>query len=225
MAPLVVYVEGLIGAGKSTLLKRIAELSPEHYRVILEPVGEWQSSGLLELFYSDVPRWAYTFQTYVCISRINNILNYVRKLTPDEYESTKIFFVERSIFSDRYFFMENLKDSITRVEYDVYGKWWETWRNILPIEFTKRYEFLYIKPSMDVVMNRVKIRNRHGEEGVSKEYQKTLQQKHDDFFQQPYLEFSDVAVGRTTEGSRFVMLTTDGEMNGDIAKRVVNRFE
>lgn len=64
-------VEGNIGAGKSTFLKVINTFL--NAQVVYEPHEKWQNVGgenLLEKFYADTQRWAYTFQTYAFITRI-----------------------------------------------------------------------------------------------------------------------------------------------------------
>ena len=64
-------VEGNIGAGKSTFLKVINTFL--NAQVVYEPHEKWQNVGgenLLENFYADTQRWAYTFQTYAFITRI-----------------------------------------------------------------------------------------------------------------------------------------------------------
>ncbi len=65
-------VEGNIGSGKSTFLKILQnQLSLD---VIPEPTNKWQKIGendnLLHLFYTYTKRWAYTFQSFAFISRI-----------------------------------------------------------------------------------------------------------------------------------------------------------
>ena len=67
-APLIM-IEGNIGAGKSTFLKVLQnQLNAD---IIFEPTNKWQEidreSNLLDLFYKDTPRWAYTFQSYAFI--------------------------------------------------------------------------------------------------------------------------------------------------------------
>ena len=74
-------VEGNIGAGKSTFLNLMADGSLELQdivEIVPEPVDEWQAvaSGdngpinLLDRFYKDPRRYAYTFQHYVLLTRM-----------------------------------------------------------------------------------------------------------------------------------------------------------
>ena len=58
-------LQGNIAAGKSTLLDILDDL---RFDVVPEPITKWQQTtsaggNLLELFYNDTERWAYTFQS------------------------------------------------------------------------------------------------------------------------------------------------------------------
>lgn len=74
-------VEGNIGAGKSTYLDMVqmtndAASINEMIEVVQEPVDMWQDlsgENLLELFYKDPERYAFTFQQYVLITRIKRV--------------------------------------------------------------------------------------------------------------------------------------------------------
>eukprot|EP00037_Helgoeca_nana_P022386 m.228621 g.228621 ORF g.228621 m.228621 type:complete len:298 (+) comp25980_c0_seq1:91-984(+) len=101
--PLRVAVEGNIATGKSTFLDIIKAAYP-HITVVQEPIAKWtnvtegeknseqktsteepakvertlsETSGgnLLELFYKDANRWAYTFQMYAFLSRLKAQMN------------------------------------------------------------------------------------------------------------------------------------------------------
>lgn len=245
--PQVIYVEGLIGAGKSTLLKTIENYtSPTKVRVIYEPVKVWEQSGILKMFYDDPKRWAYTFQTYVCISRIQSILNFITGISKEDYTNLDIIYVERSVFSDKYFFMKTLFEAgmVSDVEMSMYNMWWDMWRKTLPQEFTMGYSFLYVKPHMDTVMKRVRSRARDGEESVSETYQTDLARVHDEFFQNPTRRIrstspeigcddttrnllTDVEFhsGRTTTNDRFIQLDCNSDMtDNDVLAMALNNI-
>lgn len=64
--PILLSIEGNIGAGKSTLLRALRAAHPE-WTFIDEPLDTWtalknETGNLLECFYGDQDRWAYTFQ-------------------------------------------------------------------------------------------------------------------------------------------------------------------
>lgn len=77
-------VEGNVGAGKSTWLdmvrsdSRDMSLSGLHevIEVVPEPVSSWQSlqtGNLLELFYKNPEKYAFAFQQYVLITRMQQV--------------------------------------------------------------------------------------------------------------------------------------------------------
>src|SRR5271170_5009913 len=108
LSPKLLILEGNIGAGKSTLIKL---LSPNpNLEVIPEPTDKWQHNAggenLLELFYKDTPRWAYTFQSNAFLTRIQAIFEQQKK-SPDK----EIFLLERSIYCDRFCFAKNCFES------------------------------------------------------------------------------------------------------------------
>ena len=83
--PVKLAVEGNIGAGKSTFLSIMSDPVLELQdiiEVVPEPVEQWQSvpSGeggppinLLDRFYKDPKRYAYTFQHYVLLTRMEKV--------------------------------------------------------------------------------------------------------------------------------------------------------
>ena len=72
---LTLSLEGNIGVGKSTFLDAMAS-GVDRFEVVQEPVDQWRGMGegegsnLLEAFYSNPSRYAYTFQNYVLLSRV-----------------------------------------------------------------------------------------------------------------------------------------------------------
>ena len=95
-------VEGNISVGKSTFLKRIIGDYIELHdlvELVPEPIQKWQHVGadsynILEAFYQDPQRYAYTFQNYVFITRMMAERESAGGIRP-------IRRMERSIFSDR----------------------------------------------------------------------------------------------------------------------------
>uniref|UniRef100_A0A452Z6L8 Deoxynucleoside kinase domain-containing protein n=1 Tax=Aegilops tauschii subsp. strangulata TaxID=200361 RepID=A0A452Z6L8_AEGTS len=71
-------VEGNISVGKSTFLQRIANETIELrdlVEIVPEPVAKWQDVGpdhfnILDAFYAEPQRYAYTFQNYVFVTRV-----------------------------------------------------------------------------------------------------------------------------------------------------------
>lgn len=170
-----IIVEGNIGAGKSTFLR----LLQNHFsaQFIFEPHEEWQNVGghnLLDKFYTDKERWAYTFQSYAFITRMR------ADEEGDKKSSHPVHILERSIYSDRYCFAKNCFEMgvMSALEWKLYQEWFE-WL----IE-SKQYRpdgFIYLQTDPEVCFERMITRNRSEESAVSIEYLKMIHQKHEDW--------------------------------------------
>ena len=133
--PIVITLDGNIGAGKSTLLEEVRQACPE-FEVCTEPVGEWMTiqdengKSLVELFYEDKMRWAYTFQNLTILTRLKAIRDVLRTT------KKKVVIMERSVLTDRYVFAELMKDdgAIDQLEYQLYLKWFDQFATELPLK-------------------------------------------------------------------------------------------
>jgi deoxyadenosine/deoxycytidine kinase len=171
-----IVVEGNIGAGKSTMLSIINK----HFNagVILEPTDKWQNvignENLLDLFYKDTPRWAYTFQTNAFLTRIQAAIECLAK------PSDKDFFVlERSGYTDRFCFAKNCYEMglMTPLEWQIYTDWF-AW--LIEHEFTpKPHGFIYLQTTPEMAYKRTLKRNRSEETGIALSYIQALHNKHE----------------------------------------------
>lgn len=177
--PKVYFVEGNIGTGKSTFLKMIESLNNPKYQVIYEPVDVWtnfkDSSGknILQYFYEDPKRFAYTFQNTAFVSR-------VEKLNEIDYTKDAVF-IERSIWSDKNVFAKNCFESgmMSEIEYMLYTKWFK-WLEA-NLQLKSNYEFVYLRCSPETSYQRMKNRNRSEETGVSLQYLTQIHEKHEEW--------------------------------------------
>ena len=100
-------VEGNISVGKTTFLQRIANETIELrdlVEVVPEPISKWQDIGpdhfnILDAFYAEPQRYAYTFQNYVFVTRVMQERESAGGLKP-------LRLMERSVFSDRMVYFE-----------------------------------------------------------------------------------------------------------------------
>lgn len=170
-------IEGNIGAGKSTFLRLIKEvLSVE---IVPEPVEEWQAGAsgqnLLNFFYKDTKRWAYTFQSYAFLTRIM-----AQKKNALLLPHGGIQILERSVYSDRYCFAKNCFEmgTLTSLEWGLYKECFD-W---LVLNFSyKPSGFIYLRTTPEKCFDRLKKRNRSEESCVSLDYLKKLHEKHENW--------------------------------------------
>lgn len=169
-------VEANIGAGKSTFLRIFGERWPDIFKVIFEPLDEWQTryadtnNNILGMFYEDIPRWAYTFQSNAFITRIQKY--------QAEKSSELINLTERSVLSDYHIFAQMLKDDgkMNEVEWKLY----ENWFNWLCDKFQGKPEaIIYLRCDPQISYERVRRRSRSEEETISLDYLTRLHQYHD----------------------------------------------
>lgn len=166
-------VEGNVGAGKTTFLKVIGESL--NMQVVPEPHEAWQNingENLLDAFYSDGKRWAYTFQTYVFITRIIRL---------EEMERANILpfqLTERSVFADRHCFARNSHEMglMNDLEWNLYKEWF-AW--FVENRVSKPAGFIYLRADPSVCHHRLVKRNRFEEKLVSLDYLKLLHAKHE----------------------------------------------
>lgn len=175
----VYFVEGNIGTGKSTFLSKIEELFPKNNQVIYEPVDIWTSldddngTNILQHFYKDPKRYAYTFQSLAFISRME-------KLNEIDLTKTNVF-IERSIWSDSNIFARNcfMQGTLSPIEYKLYKRWFE-WAE-KSVKFKSDIKYIYLRCSPEVSFERTQIRNRKEESGISLDYLKEIHQRHEEW--------------------------------------------
>lgn len=166
-------VEGNIGSGKSTFLKVINTFL--NAQVVYEPHEKWQDiagENLLDHFYSDTQRWAYTFQTYAFITRVLEREKEARKnIYPFQI-------LERSVFSDRYCFAQNCYELglMTPLEWKLYQDWF-AW--LIDTYMVKPSGFIYLQTDPKVCYDRIQKRKRPEEAKVSIDYLELLHNKHE----------------------------------------------
>ena len=166
------FVEGNVGTGKSTFLRVLEEYG---LQVIFEPVNEWTSmknsngKNLLEEFYGDQTRYAYTFQSVAFRTRVKNLEN----CDPNTI-------IERSIFTDRNVFAKTCHENgmMNDIEWSDYTGWFDWLADRFNV---KPKGFIYLRASPEISFERIKKRSRSGEETIPFEYLKELHNKHENW--------------------------------------------
>lgn len=172
------FVEGNIGTGKSTFLS-LAEKYLPNCLVILEPLDVWtkfvdeNGKNILQNFYEEQKRYAYTFQTLAFLSRVERLKN----LDQSAYD---YIFIERSIFSDREIFAKNcFKNGLmSKLEWELYNAWFGWIEEMLKIP---NHQILYLRCSPETSYKRTTSRAREEETTISFEYLKQIHERHEDW--------------------------------------------
>lgn len=185
----IVIVEGIIGAGKSTMIPRMIEYLEGKGKCCIyvpEPVEEWKNSGMLDMFYSDIPKYAYMFHIYTLTTIYNNLKKHLKDAKPGD-----VLVCERSIFSVRYMFAQNLIDQgfFTPQQTQDFIERFEEFRKDLPDPSL----IVWLDTPVSTCMERIHIRNRGKEiTGVKQEYQQQLWDNHVKFFEDPNFPYKYV---------------------------------
>jgi deoxyadenosine/deoxycytidine kinase len=165
----IISIDGNIGSGKSTLLEILKKQLAHNEDVIFlrEPVDIWETivdengTNIIEKFYEDQTKYAFSFQLIAYISRLALLKEAL------EQNSDKIIITERSLFTDKYVFAKMLYDSekIEPINYRIYLQFFDT--------FVKDYgvdKILYIKTDPEKCSERILKRGRAGEQNIPLDY-------------------------------------------------------
>ncbi|XP_029688355.1 thymidine kinase 2, mitochondrial-like isoform X4 [Takifugu rubripes] len=168
----VICVEGNIASGKTTCLKYFGKTN--NIEVLTEPVSKWKNvhgHNPLALMYQDPARWGITLQTYVQLTMLVNHLS---------CPSTSLKMMERSIFSAKHIFVENLFRSgrMPAVDYAVLTEWfdWITTNISIPVDL-----IVYLQTTPETCYQRLKHRCREEESAISLDYLESIHQLYEDW--------------------------------------------
>ncbi|XP_068212853.1 deoxynucleoside kinase-like [Palaemon carinicauda] len=167
-----VSIEGNIGSGKSTLLNHFSKFTD--VQVLHEPVEKWRDVrgyNLLDLMYKDPCRWAHTFQTYVQMTMLELHLKAC---------TVPVKLIERSLFSARYCFVENLYRSkmVSAPEYAVYCEWYKMITKNLDVGLDL---IVYLRTEPSNLHERIKKRSRSEEKTIPLQYLEDLHNLHEEW--------------------------------------------
>ncbi len=178
--PKTVQIEGNIGVGKSTFTNLLKN-NINNSELVSEPVDMWlhvknsDGKNILQTFYDDIPRWAYTFQNIAYVTRMMKIERAIRSSTSD------YVFLDRSIDTDRYVFEKMLweEGQLQKIEHEAYELWCQFYQDFVRTDSDKK--IIYLKCSPEVCLERIKIRGREEEKNITLEYLNKLHKAHEDW--------------------------------------------
>ena len=165
---MVIVVDGVVGAGKSTLAQK---LSDKLGIPIYHELQNQTTMNLLEEFYKDKKRWAFTLQIHFLNERFRMI---------KEIHKNGGGILDRSIFGDKIFAsMLNEDGYMTDEEFSTYSTLLD---NMLEHSQNPTL-LLYINCDLETAMERIKVRGREMEQSVDEIYWKRLNQKYTEWFE------------------------------------------
>ena len=176
----VTSIDGNIGSGKSTLMGNLREYYKDDPNVVFlkEPVDEWEQvkdeNGvtMIEKFYEDPEKYAFSFQMMAYISRLKVFKDAIQNINPSKKVS---IITERSLYTDKMVFAKMLYDSkkIEHINYQIYLTWFDTFSLEFPL-----HKVIYVKTDPEKCHSRILKRSREGESLISLEYLKSCDNYH-----------------------------------------------
>lgn len=206
-------VEGNIGAGKSTFLKKMGSMLQA--QIVYEPVAAWQDIGgenLLDAYYKNGNRWAYTFQTYAILSRIIAL--------EEHAQQNSMFFqlAERSVYSDHFCFAKNLYEAgvISELEWNLYSTWFG-W--LVEKHIEQPAGFIYLRTDPPICFERLKKRKRSEEKLITVDYLALIHEKHEQWF----IHKKDIPLVAKTIPTLVINCDEDFEENSALQEQLAQR--
>jgi deoxyadenosine/deoxycytidine kinase len=175
-----VSIDGNIGSGKSTLMANLREHYKEDINVVFlkEPVDEWakikDENGvtILEKFYEDSEKYAFSFQMMAYISRLQVLKDAVKNINSSK---KTILISERSLYTDKMVFAKMLYDTkkIELVNYQIYLNWFHAFSAEFPV-----HKVIYVQTDPEKCHSRILKRSREGESLIALEYLQSCDSYH-----------------------------------------------
>jgi deoxyadenosine/deoxycytidine kinase len=150
-----IVVAGNIGVGKSTLVQMLCQKLD--WAPFYEPETE---NPYLADFYQDMSRWSFQSQVFFLARRLHvhyQILHFSGSVIQD-----------RSIYEDAEIFARNLnlQANLSDRDYATYRSLYQTLVEFLPPPDL----VIYLRSSVDTLINRIAMRNRDYEKSISRQY-------------------------------------------------------
>lgn len=157
-----IVFDGNIGCGKSTLINKIRNDTYIDLPIYDEPLHNWNE--WLELFYSDMNKYSFGFQMRVLKSHLDK--KYIPRgiFERSPLSCQRVF--GQILYEDN--FMNELEWKLTNEYNDDYG-WYPD-------------VVIYLRCDPSTSFERVKQRNRPGEEGITYEYLERLHDKYEKLY-------------------------------------------
>jgi deoxyadenosine/deoxycytidine kinase len=185
--PRLVSLEGNIGAGKTTLIRNLQEKYGDssslgkHILFLPEPVAFWQTfvdsktkKNILDLFYENPKKYAFTFQMLAFQSRYELLRNTIANIRKEGTPVDTIV-MERSLDADYHIFAKTMFENGTLEETE-----WEIYRFVTRERLA---EFgvsgiIWLDVPAEECYHRVQERGREEECGLTLDYLRSCEEAH-----------------------------------------------
>ncbi len=158
-------VEGVIGVGKSTLVKYLSE------HMACQPLfEEFETNPFLSEFYRDRKKFAFQTQIFFLLSRYRQILETFHQ--QDLFSPVRIS--DYMFNKDKIFASLNLDEN----EMALYSKL----SALVERELTKPDYIIYLQANTDILLDRIRMRDRAYERNVDPKYIEALNECYNSYF-------------------------------------------
>lgn len=172
----VICIDGLIGAGKSSCLEKLKMVNSS-IPVKFEPTSTWT---MLEQFYEQKPNAGYAFELEVAVSRCTQMFDTL----PDH---PKVVFERNPIYQTIVFGQLSLDCKvISEMQYHNLSNFAFATKKMLEEAYSVEFINVYIECPLEVCLERIKERNRKGEESITLDYLSQLEEKYFQFAEFDY---------------------------------------
>ena len=177
MSKLHIVVEGSIAAGKTRLLHYLKEKLKDNITVYYEPLDQMTNfcgSNILKKHYDDPLGFQLPFQLLVQLCMLERHALGKKSTTP-------LIIYERSVFSGQVFATNSLEQNHMALDsYQILQKWYKMSEDggilSVPIDL-----IIYLDVDSKICLDRVKKRNREGEQNITEEFLSNLQRLHNEW--------------------------------------------
>ena len=170
-----VVIDGLIFAGKTTAISnlktRLSSSTDTTYNFFEEPVESWMNEGWLEKYYSNISKFASSFQIRIILSHIQQ-KNEIEKINVEQKSTNIVNICERSAITTLNVFSKMLVADgvLDEIEFKLHEQMIEMFKYKKPDILI----YLNIDPEIAILRNLKRMRN--GESNIQIEYLRKLNQ-------------------------------------------------
>jgi len=170
-----VVIDGLIFAGKTTAISnlktRLLSSSDTTFNFFEEPVESWMNEGWLEKYYSNISKFASSFQIRIILSHIKQ-KNEIEEINRGQESKNIVNISERSAITTLNVFSKMLiaDGVLDEIEFKLHEQMIEMFK------YKKPDTLIYLNIDPEIALRRNLKRMRNGESNIQIEYLRKLNQ-------------------------------------------------